>query len=150
VANGGSVSGTVKMKGTPPAPAKLDVNKDTEVCGAGQKTSKELLVGPDGGRAVRGGVHPWDHQGEGVLERQGDPRSEGLRVRAAHRVGTGGRRCRHPELGRHPAQHPHLQREEPAAEPRPAEVQEDHDRDVQGTREGAAWRATCTAGCRAG
>jgi plastocyanin len=49
VANGGSVSGTVKMKGTPPAPAKLDVNKDTEVCGAGQKTSKELLVAADGG-----------------------------------------------------------------------------------------------------
>jgi plastocyanin len=49
VANGGSVSGTVKFKGTPPAPAKLDVNKDTEVCGTSQKTSRELLVAPDGG-----------------------------------------------------------------------------------------------------
>lgn len=49
VANGGSISGTVKMKGTPPAPAKLDVNKDTEVCGTSQKTSKELIVGADGG-----------------------------------------------------------------------------------------------------
>lgn len=49
VANGGSISGTVKYKGTPPAPAKLDVNKDTEVCGAEQKMSRELVVGPDGG-----------------------------------------------------------------------------------------------------
>ncbi len=50
VANGGSISGTVKYKGTPPAPAKLDVNKDTEVCGAGgAKLSKELVVGSDGG-----------------------------------------------------------------------------------------------------
>ena len=50
VANGGSISGTVKYKGTPPARAKLEVNKDTEVCGAGgEKLSKDLVVGPDGG-----------------------------------------------------------------------------------------------------
>src|SRR5215468_1070043 len=50
VANGGSISGTVKYKGTPPARAKLDVNKDTDVCGAGgEKLSKELVVGADGG-----------------------------------------------------------------------------------------------------
>lgn len=50
VADGGSISGTVKYKGTPPAPTKLDVNKDVEVCGkGGDKTSRELVVGPDGG-----------------------------------------------------------------------------------------------------
>jgi plastocyanin len=49
VANGGSISGTVKYKGTPPARAKLDVNKDTEVCGAGgEKLAKDLVVAPDG------------------------------------------------------------------------------------------------------
>jgi len=49
VANGGSVSGTVKFKGTPPPRAKLDVNKDTEVCGTTEKLSRELVVAPDGG-----------------------------------------------------------------------------------------------------
>jgi len=49
VANGGSISGTVKYKGTPPAPAKLDVNKDTDVCGQTEKINKELVVAPDGG-----------------------------------------------------------------------------------------------------
>jgi plastocyanin len=49
VANGGSISGTVKYKGTPPAAAKLDVNKDTEVCGQTPKFNKELVVAPDGG-----------------------------------------------------------------------------------------------------
>jgi plastocyanin len=50
VADGGSISGTVKFKGTPPAPIKLDVNKDAEVCGAGgAKTSRELVVAADGG-----------------------------------------------------------------------------------------------------
>jgi plastocyanin len=49
VSGGGSISGTVKYKGTPPPPAKLDVNKDTDVCGQTPKTSKELTVGADGG-----------------------------------------------------------------------------------------------------
>lgn len=49
VANGGSISGTVKYKGTPPAAAKLDVNKDTEVCGTTPKMSRELVVAADGG-----------------------------------------------------------------------------------------------------
>ena len=49
VANGGSISGTVKYKGTPPAPAKLDVNKDTDVCGKTQKVDKSMTVAPDGG-----------------------------------------------------------------------------------------------------
>ena len=49
VSNGGSISGTVKYKGTPPPPAKLDVNKDTDVCGQTPKINKELVVAPDGG-----------------------------------------------------------------------------------------------------
>lgn len=49
VANGGSISGAVKFKGTAPAPAKLDVNKDTDVCGQTEKINKELVVASDGG-----------------------------------------------------------------------------------------------------
>ena len=49
VANGGSVSGTVKYKGTPPPRAKLDINKDTDVCGATEKLASDLVVAPDGG-----------------------------------------------------------------------------------------------------
>ncbi|MGH7888866.1 MAG: carboxypeptidase regulatory-like domain-containing protein, partial [Candidatus Binatia bacterium] len=32
VKDGGSISGAVKFKGTAPAPKKLDVGKDKEVC----------------------------------------------------------------------------------------------------------------------
>lgn len=49
VANGGTISGVVKFKGTPPARAPLDVNKDKEVCAVQPKLSKELVVGADGG-----------------------------------------------------------------------------------------------------
>jgi len=49
VANGGSISGVVKFKGTPPVPAKLDINKDTDVCGQTEKINKELVVAADGG-----------------------------------------------------------------------------------------------------
>jgi plastocyanin len=49
VANGGSISGVVKFKGTAPAPAKLEVNKDTDVCGQTEKINKELVVSSDGG-----------------------------------------------------------------------------------------------------
>lgn len=49
VSGGGTISGVVKYKGTAPAPAALDVNKDKEVCATSPKTSKELVVGADGG-----------------------------------------------------------------------------------------------------
>jgi plastocyanin len=49
VSNGGSVSGVVKFKGTPPARAPLDVNKDKEVCALTPKLSRDLVVAPDGG-----------------------------------------------------------------------------------------------------
>jgi plastocyanin len=50
VANGGSVSGTVKYAGTAPAAEKFEVTKDVEVCGK-EKTKPDLLVGSSGGIA---------------------------------------------------------------------------------------------------
>jgi plastocyanin len=44
VKDGGSISGTVKFKGTAPAPKKLDVNKDKEVCAKTPKTDQSLVV----------------------------------------------------------------------------------------------------------
>jgi plastocyanin len=44
VKDGGTVSGTVKYKGTAPAPKKLDVNKDKEVCGKTPKVDQSLIV----------------------------------------------------------------------------------------------------------
>lgn len=44
VKDGGSISGTVKFKGTAPAAKKLDVNKDKEVCGKTPKTDPSLVV----------------------------------------------------------------------------------------------------------
>jgi plastocyanin len=49
VQNGGSISGVVKFKGTPPARAPLDINKDKEVCATSPKLSQDLVVGADGG-----------------------------------------------------------------------------------------------------
>ncbi len=44
VKDGGSISGTVKFKGTAPAPKKLDVSKDKEVCGKTPKMDQTLMV----------------------------------------------------------------------------------------------------------
>ncbi len=44
VKDGGSISGTVKFKGTAPAPKKLDVGKDKEVCDKSPKTDQSLIV----------------------------------------------------------------------------------------------------------
>jgi plastocyanin len=44
VKDGGSISGTVKFKGTAPAPKKLDVSKDKEVCGKTPKMDPTLIV----------------------------------------------------------------------------------------------------------
>ena len=50
VKDGGSISGTVKFKGTAPTPKKLDVGKDKEVCGKTAKTDPTLIV--DNGNLV--------------------------------------------------------------------------------------------------
>ena len=53
VTDGGTLSGTVTYDGTPPAPAKIEVTKDPEVCGkeSKEKVNPVLLVGPGGGIA---------------------------------------------------------------------------------------------------
>jgi plastocyanin len=50
VTNGGTLTGTVKYEGTPPAPETFDVTKDTQVCGT-TKTKPDLIVAKDGGIA---------------------------------------------------------------------------------------------------
>jgi len=44
VKDGGSISGTVKFKGTAPAAKKLDVGKDKEVCDKSPKMDQSLVV----------------------------------------------------------------------------------------------------------
>ena len=53
VADGGTLSGTVKFAGPPPKLEPLAVNKNRDVCGE-QKASEALVVGPE--RGVRGSV----------------------------------------------------------------------------------------------
>jgi plastocyanin len=50
VKDGGTVSGVVKFKGTAPAPKKLSVTKDKEVCAKTPKTDASLIV--SGGNLV--------------------------------------------------------------------------------------------------
>ena len=47
---GGSISGEVKVTGTPPAPKVVKVNKDNEVCGQEKKIA-DVAVGPGNGLA---------------------------------------------------------------------------------------------------
>lgn len=49
VSNGGSISGTVKFKGTAPAPKQLEATKDVQVCGKHKIMDETLEVGADGG-----------------------------------------------------------------------------------------------------
>ncbi|MGH7829770.1 MAG: carboxypeptidase regulatory-like domain-containing protein [Candidatus Binatia bacterium] len=58
VSNGGSITGVVKFKGTAPAPKKLEVTKDKEVCGKTAKTDPSLIV--SGGNLVNAVVHITD------------------------------------------------------------------------------------------
>jgi plastocyanin len=44
VKDGGTISGVVKFSGAAPAPKKLDVSKDKEVCGKSAKTDQSLVV----------------------------------------------------------------------------------------------------------
>ena len=44
VSDGGTISGTVKFKGSAPAPKKLDVSKDKEVCAKTPKVDQSLIV----------------------------------------------------------------------------------------------------------
>jgi plastocyanin len=44
VSNGGTIEGVVKFKGTAPAPKKIQVSKDTDVCGKTAKTDEAVVV----------------------------------------------------------------------------------------------------------
>lgn len=48
VSGGGSVAGTVKFKGTAPAPKQLEATKDTQVCGKHKIMDETLVVGSGG------------------------------------------------------------------------------------------------------
>jgi plastocyanin len=49
VKDGGTISGTVKFSGAPPARKPLEVTKDKEVCGKEKHLSLDLIVGADKG-----------------------------------------------------------------------------------------------------
>jgi plastocyanin len=44
VPSGGTITGTVKFVGSPPAPKKLEVTKDKEVCAKTPKSSEDLIL----------------------------------------------------------------------------------------------------------
>ena len=50
VTDGGTLSGTVTYEGTPPAPTKIEVTKDPEVCGK-EKMAPNLVIGQGNGIA---------------------------------------------------------------------------------------------------
>jgi plastocyanin len=49
VSDGGTIVGEVKYAGDPPAPEKVDVTKDANICGADPKVSPALVVGANKG-----------------------------------------------------------------------------------------------------
>jgi plastocyanin len=49
VANGGTITGTVKFDGVAPKLARLEIGKDKEVCGAHPLLNQSLVVGSGGG-----------------------------------------------------------------------------------------------------
>ena len=49
VSNGGTISGSVKFQGAPPAAKPIEVTKDKEVCGAHEIKNESVLVGAGGG-----------------------------------------------------------------------------------------------------
>jgi plastocyanin len=49
VSDGGTIVGEVKYAGDPPAPEKIDVTKDANICGADPKVSPILVVGANKG-----------------------------------------------------------------------------------------------------
>ncbi len=49
VKDGGTITGTIKFAGTPPARKELQVTKDKEVCGKKPHLSYDLIVGPNKG-----------------------------------------------------------------------------------------------------
>ena len=48
-ADGGTISGTVKLDGAAPAPKQIEISKDKEVCGLKPHFDQSLMVGSGGG-----------------------------------------------------------------------------------------------------
>ena len=57
VSDGGTIVGEVKYAGDPPAPEKIDVTKDANICGADPKVSPTLVVGANKG--IKDEYHPY-------------------------------------------------------------------------------------------
>ncbi len=51
VANGGTISGTIRYNGPAPKPQQLEVSKDRDACAAKPLYDQSLVVGKDGGLA---------------------------------------------------------------------------------------------------
>jgi len=68
VKDGGTISGVVKFKGATPAPKKLEVTKDKEVCAKTGKTDPSLIV--SGGNLVNAVVSITDIKGGKKMEPQ--------------------------------------------------------------------------------
>ena len=51
VKGGGTIAGTVKFDGVPPARKPVEISKDREVCGAAPLYDESLIVGAGGGIA---------------------------------------------------------------------------------------------------
>lgn len=58
VKDGGTISGVVKFNGAPPAPKKLDVTKDKDICAKTAKNDPSLVIA--GGNVVNAVVHLTD------------------------------------------------------------------------------------------
>lgn len=79
VRDGGSVLGTVRFTGTPPAPRKLLIAKDPEACGTGERVIEDVSISESGGLRnvvvyLEGIVQgkAWDISAEGVtLDQRG-------------------------------------------------------------------------------
>lgn len=54
IRDGGTIQGVVQLQGNPPAPQRMTITKDSEVCGTGARLVGEVAV--DGKGAVRGAV----------------------------------------------------------------------------------------------
>ncbi|MGA8058270.1 MAG: hypothetical protein WB999_08500, partial [Candidatus Binataceae bacterium] len=51
IKDGGTIAGTVKFSGVPPARKPVEISKDREVCGASPLYDESLIVGAGGGIA---------------------------------------------------------------------------------------------------
>ena len=120
VKDGGSVSGTVKFKGTAPEPKKLDVSKDKEVCGKTPKVDPTLVV--NNGNLANAVVTITDIKtGKKMDAKKVTLDQKGCEY---HRV-PGREHCRNFESRWHTSQRPLLQQSEQPVQHGPAEIQEE-------------------------